>query len=92
MGAKKQEIPPMREVAENLRGGKVVAGSGYDVFSWTPGDARSGVPCTEVHLVLPVGEVRVASRLDSARALDELVGTLLQHRNDVWGAKQGGPS
>lgn len=61
------------------------SGVGYDVYSWSPGKSGEGVPATQVHLVLPVvDEVSVVLRLKSARALDELVAVLLQHRKDVW--------
>ena len=57
----------------------------YEVCSWRPGPAGSGEPCTEVHLLLPVAEgVRVALRLKSARALDELVAVLLEYRSEVF--------
>ena len=66
--------------------GRVIAGEGYDIFSWSPGHAGAGVPATQVHIALrPHPDVTVVLRLKSARALDELVGVLLQHRRDVWG-------
>lgn len=88
--SKRQKIPPMRSVDRNV--GDVASdepiiagGTAYDVYSWSPGKAGEGVPSTEVHLVLkPVPGVILALRLKSARALDELVGVLLQHRADVW--------
>lgn len=64
---------------------RFAATDGYEVFSWRPGPANSGEPCTEVHLVLPVVDgVKVALRLKSARALDELVAVLLEYRREVF--------
>jgi hypothetical protein len=81
---RKQLIPPMEIHEENVADTPTVQTYGYSIFSWRPGEANSGEPCTEVHLVIPIGKKRLALRLKSARALDELVGALLQHRKDVW--------
>ena len=86
----KQSVPPMvpvdRDVTDTNDQWVLAPGDGYDVFSWSPGAAGAGVPSTQVHLAVPVVDgVRVVLRLKSARALDELVGVLLQHRKDVWG-------
>ncbi len=85
----KQKVPPMvhldRDVTEMGRRIIAAPGDGYDVYSWSPGVAGAGVPATQVHLVLPAGDASVMLRLKSARALDELVAVLLQHRKDVWG-------
>jgi len=86
---KKQEVPPMEAVETNVSAMRVVLCRGYDVYSWRDGPANSGVPCTQVHLMLDVDKFKIALRLKSARALDELVGALLQHRQDVWGAAPG---
>lgn len=84
-----QSVPAMRPVEKDCDalGDRVFNhDGGYDVFSWSPGKADEKVASTQVHLVLPVVPgVRVALRLKSTRALDELVGVLLQHRRDVWG-------
>lgn len=90
--SRKQAVPPMKVLDQNLADQKhmfvLSKDEGYDVYSWSPGAAGAGVPATQVHLVLgvPVAPgLRVILRLKSARALDELVGVLLQHRKDVWG-------
>lgn len=84
-----QTVPAMTEHEVDLADLVVVESDNvYEVCSWRDGPARSGVPCTEVHLLLRIGGGSVALRLKSTRALDELVGALLQHRKDVW----GGPS
>ncbi len=87
--SRKQNIPPMVAVDRNVADANtitVAAPDGYSVYSWSPGAAGEGVPSTQVHLVLPVSDgVKFVLRLKSARALDELVGVLLQHRKDVWG-------
>ncbi len=86
----KQDVPGMRRLDRNvtdMEDRRVIAapGDGYDVYSWSPGKAGEGVPSTEVHVVLPVaGDLSVVLKLRSPRALDELVGALLQHRKDVW--------
>ncbi len=80
-----QKIPPSEVLEENVADG-IVAGLAFEVCSWRDAPANSEVPCTEVHLVLPVTKgLRVALRLKSARALDELVGVLLEYRKQVWG-------
>jgi hypothetical protein len=87
----KQNVPPMRPIAKNLTQLPVAieGGGGYDIYSWSPGTAEERVPSTEVHLSLPFKidgiEARTVLRLKSSRALDELIGALLQHRRDVWG-------
>lgn len=84
----RQNVPPMRAVDENVRDRRIVGSDGYHVYSWSEGDAGAGVPCSQVHLVVPVVEgVKVALRLKSPRALDELVAVLLAHRKDVWGPR-----
>ena len=86
MMSKKQNIPPMVAVDRNVSDTIVVPGDGYNVYSWSPGAAGEKVPSTQVHLEVPVADgVKFVLRLKSARALDELVGVLLQHRKDVWG-------
>jgi len=66
----------------------LIGAEGYDVYSWSPEPAGTGAKCTQVHLALPpVERVRFVLRLKSARALDELVAVLLQHRADVWGPR-----
>jgi hypothetical protein len=96
---KKQRVPPMREldrdVVDEIGPRSFVAeGKGYDVFSWSPGKAGEGVPSTQVHVVFGVLHgIKFVLRLKSARALDELVGVLLQHRSDVWPSEpKGGAS
>lgn len=84
-----QSVPEMavldRNTADMGRALIAAPGDGFDVYSWSPGLAGEGVPPTQVHLVLPVDKTRsVALRLKSPRALDEVVGALLQHRRDVW--------
>jgi len=87
----KQPVPEMTPLDENLdeRAIAVVLSDGYHVYSWSPGRAGEGVPSTQVHLALPFKvagvEASVTLRMKSARALDELVAVLLQHRKDVWG-------
>jgi hypothetical protein len=85
--SRKQEIPAPTTVERDLSDlPPIIPSAGYDVFSWRNGPANSDVPVTEVHLVLPLGDTGgfVALRLQSPRALDELVGVLLQHRQEVW--------
>lgn len=88
---KSQTVPEMTELEEPCDDGKtafvLMPDEGYSVQSWRPGPPRSGPP-TQVHLVmsLPVEGVKLVLRLKSARALDEFVGILLNHRQEVWGA------
>jgi hypothetical protein len=84
----RQRVPPMQAVDRNVAELRIVDGGGYNVYSWSPGDAGAGTPATQVHLVIPVIDgVQVALRMKSERALDELVAVLLAHRKDVWGPK-----
>jgi hypothetical protein len=56
----------------------------YEVCSWRPGPPNSGPP-TQVHLLMNLGPgAKAVIRMKSARALDELVGLLLEYRNSVW--------
>ncbi len=86
----KQDIPEMTEVERPVDDGKtqfvLIPDEGYEVCSWRPGPPRSGPP-TQVHLImaLPVPGAKMVLRLKSARALDEFVGVLLNHRKEVWG-------
>jgi hypothetical protein len=82
------EVPPMVHVAHNLAemsGGRVET-MGYDVYSWSPCKAGEGVPSSQVHVHFAIRPgMTIVLRLKSARALDEIVAVLLQHRADVWG-------
>lgn len=83
----KQDIPPIEPKEQDLDelGVTVVAGEAYEVLSWSPGKVSEKLPSTQVHLMLrPHPEIAIVLKLKSARALDELVGALLQHRKDVW--------
>jgi hypothetical protein len=82
-----QDVPPAETLEQNLADQPPIAATFvYEVCSWRAGPANSGQPCTEVHLLLPVVDgVRVALRLKSARALDELVAVLLEYRKGVFG-------
>jgi hypothetical protein len=89
-----QKIPDPKELEEPCDDGEtsflLLPEKGYEVCSWRPGPPRSGPP-TQVHLLmaLPVPGAKMVLRLKSARALDELVGILLQYRQEVWGAARG---
>jgi hypothetical protein len=87
----KRPVPPMKPVDRNVADlPPAPATAGYNVYSWSPGKAGEGVPSTQVHLVLPIPDGSVTMRLKSARAVDEMIAVLLQHRNDVW-PEPGGP-
>lgn len=84
-----QDVPEMKVYERDLTDFHVVPAKGFQVCSWRDGPAHSDIPASEVHIVLPLDGkdlegVKVALRLRSARALDELVAVLLQHRKDVW--------
>ena len=90
-GGVRRNVPPSapldRDVRDTLPAARAATVE-YSVYSFSPGKAGDGVPCTEVHLVLkPVPEIAIALRLKSADALDTLIGVLLAHRRDVWGPK-----
>ncbi len=92
-----QKVPEMVELEEPVDDGKttfaLIPDGGYEVCGWRPGPPRSG-PATQVHLLmsLPLDDrqpIKLVLRLKSARALDELVGILLDHRKEVWGNNGG---
>lgn len=83
-----QHLPPSERIDRNLDDPSerpFVPFEGYCVVDWSPGRAGEDVPSTEVHLLIPVPGLQFGLRLKSARALDELVGVLLEHRKNVWG-------
>lgn len=85
-----QKIPEPVALDTNIDGDGnmyvIVKDHGYQVISWSPGKAGEGVPSTQVHLLLqlPIHGAKAVLRLKSARALDELIGVLLNHRKVVW--------
>lgn len=88
---KKQDVPAAEVLDVNVADLPPQLDAGvYHVSSFSPGPAGASEPCTQVHLRLPLqktnGEVvaHLVLRLKSARALDELVGVLLEHRRTVW--------
>jgi hypothetical protein len=86
-----QPVPAPEPFNKNLSDLRMLPSEGYHVYSWSPGKVGENMPSTEVHLAIPVmiggARVEIMMRLKSARALDELVAVLLQHRADVWGKK-----
>ena len=81
-----QELPKSHRLEQPLDDGKTeyFLGGGYEVCSWRPGPPESG-PVTQVHLLMDIAPgVKTVLRMKSARALDELVGLLIQYRNEVW--------
>jgi hypothetical protein len=76
---------PAPSICERDVEGVNVTSSGYAVAAWRDAPAGSDVPCTEVHLSIPVVPgMHVVLRLKLPRALDELVGVLLEYRKEVW--------
>lgn len=67
-----------------------IADTGYEVVSWSPGAVGEGVPATQVHLILPIGntDMRLVLRLKSPTACDELIRILRANREFVWGKPQ----
>jgi hypothetical protein len=90
----KQELPASESIEQGVaelsaaEGTEfILANHGYEVSSWRPGPPRSGPP-TQVHILFPLAPgMKAVMRLKSARALDELVGVLLEYRKEVWGAR-----
>lgn len=87
-----QKLPKAEVWEQNLADDKetkyfLPAGEGYEVCSWRPGPAGSG-PAEQVHVLLSMAPgMKAILRLKSARALDELIGVLLEYRNEVWPAE-----
>lgn len=76
------EIPP-----HDLPPGTVgITIGGYEVASWSPGNLSENLPPTEVHFLLEIDgiDAKFALYLKSARAIDELISTLQEHRNFVF--------
>lgn len=82
---KKQKLPPIQNVGRNLADVPHLKLEGYSVNEYCLDDDGLSKP-VEVHLVLDIRDPQVSFvlALKSPRALDELVGTLLRHRNNVW--------
>lgn len=65
-----------------------------DVFSWSPtpqSEVDAGkpqAPSTQVHLFFKLGIGKVMLRFKGPGTLDSLIGALIKHRLDVWGAPQ----
>jgi hypothetical protein len=84
-----QRVPPSTPFEQNLSERTIAIAPCYEVAGWREGPARSDIPETEVHLILPVAHgIDVALRLKSSRAVDELVGVLLEHRRRVFGGSE----
>jgi hypothetical protein len=84
VSTKRQPIPEATLLEENVDRTHIPT----EIYSVCSRDAPAGssVPCTQVHIILPIGDIgKLVLRLKSARALDELVGVLLEYRKDVWG-------
>jgi hypothetical protein len=85
-----QPGPPSELFEEPVNDGKTayVLGHDYEVCDWRPGPPGSG-PTTEVHVLIPLAPgMKAVMRFKSARALDELVGVLLEYRHRVWPADE----
>ncbi len=56
------------------------------VASWTPGQPRQNIPCTQVHLILnlPSLDGQFVMRIKSRRAADELIAAVIDQRDEVW--------
>lgn len=64
-----------------------VMASGYEVVSWSSGEAGAGIPPTQVHVILQILDMdaKLVLRLKSAVACDQLIRILKEHREYVWG-------
>ena len=82
-----QNLPPTQEMFPDFEGLPGLITDGYTVAEWH-GDPDAGGEPSEVHVLVPLEfedlKAVVVLRLQSARALDELVGVLLRHRGNVW--------
>lgn len=65
--------------------------SGYRVCSWTPERDGKGKP-EQVYIMLDLNEefdgVSFAMRLKSKRAINEMIDTLIEYREEVWGDEE----
>lgn len=64
-------------------GTKFVDVESLDVASWCPTPDASG-PATQVHVIVRVPGAELVMRLKSARAVQELIDALAEHRNYTW--------
>jgi hypothetical protein len=61
---------------------------GFFVGSWSP--SPPGTPdakVTQVHLHIPLAGVRILARFKGPKLLDELIDSLVKHREHVWGKR-----
>lgn len=77
----KHRLPPPSGPSGEMRGRNV---KGYSVGSWCPTPDGSG-PAVAVGIAihLETGEDLVF-RMETARAVDDMIQLLLRHKRDVW--------
>jgi hypothetical protein len=89
------ELPPIVTNVENLDESDIMflPCEGYTVSEWHPERDGRGKP-TAIVLRMPLAmigplkgmpPVEVCLRIKSADSVDELIATLMRHRNSVWG-------
>lgn len=64
--------------------------SGLTVSAWSPGE---NIPPTQVHLLVEIPEIQggVAVRLKTRHGIQSLIDTLIEYRDDVFGAAEDDP-
>ena len=80
---------PTENIPPHDANGFVKFAEDYEVASWSPGKVEEQIPPTQIHLIIrPMGDGTVPAivmRLKSRRAIDELLKTLKDHRDFVFG-------
>lgn len=62
----------------------------YFVGSWSPGPEGANTPPTQVHISFDFPDIATfVVRLKSRRAVDEMIATLIEHRDYTWPQEKG---
>lgn len=80
------EIPPMRDIPDNLDDKLIVEIEEYGVFEWHAEKDGKGKPSMIVLMLTlkDTEDIRFGLRFHSAKAVNELVTMLRRHRDLVW--------
>lgn len=73
---------------------KPIPFEGFEVASWSPGEAGENIPPTQVHLIIPLNALGItfAVRLKSRAACDRLIDALIEHRDFTFGGDHDLPT
>lgn len=64
---------------------------GFHIASWSPSapEVKDGdaLPCTQVHMYIPLGFGTIYTRFKGPGTLDRLIDALVENREFVWGKR-----